>query len=129
MIVRRGALNASRRSIRPELPARKAKAEATGKKPGGKPPQPPVEDPLPTHQIIASLGRRWVQAVLQRPGGGGGYSLLVVVIDLEQAAKEKQQLEPMLADSGYFSATNVTTYEAANIVPLIATRREVHHPS
>ena len=56
-------------------------------------------------------------------------SLLVVAIDLEQAAKEKQQLEPMLADSGYFSATNVTTYEAANIVPLIATRREVHHPS
>ena len=34
-----------------KLKARAAKAEATGKKPGGKPPQPPVEGPLPTDQI------------------------------------------------------------------------------
>jgi hypothetical protein len=34
-----------------KLAARQAKAEATGKKPGGKPPQPPVEGARPTDQI------------------------------------------------------------------------------
>jgi hypothetical protein len=34
-----------------KLAARRAKTVATGKKPGGKPPQPPVEGPLPTDQI------------------------------------------------------------------------------
>jgi transposase len=34
-----------------KLAARRAKTAATGKKPGGKPPQPPVEGPLPTDQI------------------------------------------------------------------------------
>ena len=65
-------------------------------------------------------------------------SLLVVATDVVQAANDKQQLEPMveklkalpeelgqvatlLADNGYFSAANVTTCEATNIVPLIAT--------
>ena len=73
-------------------------------------------------------------------------SLLVVATDVVQAANDKQQLEPMmeqlkalpdelgqvetlLADNGYFSAANVMACEAANIVPLIATGREVHHPS
>ena len=93
------------------------------------------------------------------PVAGGGFdqcynaqavvaadSLLVVATDVVQAANDKQQLEPMveklkalpdelgqvetlLADNGYFSAANVTACEAANIVPLIATGREVHHPS
>ena len=66
------------------------------------------------------------------------HSLLVVATDVVQAANDKQQLEPMveklkalpeelgqvetlLADNGYFSAANVTTCEATNIVPLIAT--------
>jgi hypothetical protein len=34
-----------------KLTARKAKEKATGKKPGGKPPQPPVEGAQPTDQI------------------------------------------------------------------------------
>ena len=34
-----------------KLAAREAKFAATGEKPGGKPPQPPVEGPLPTDQI------------------------------------------------------------------------------
>jgi sRNA-binding protein len=38
------------------LATRKAKAEATGKKPSGKPPQPPVEGPLPTDQINLTEG-------------------------------------------------------------------------
>jgi transposase len=136
------------------LAARKAKAEATGKKPGGKPPQPPVEGPLATDQINLTDEESRIM-----PVAGGGFdqcynaqavvatdSLLVVATDVVQAANDKQQLEPMverlktlpeelgqvetlLADNGYFSAANVTTCEATNIVPLIATGREVHHPS
>jgi hypothetical protein len=34
-----------------KLAARAAKTEATGRKPGGKPPQPPVEGPLPTDRV------------------------------------------------------------------------------
>jgi transposase len=137
-----------------KLAARKAKAEATGKKPSGKPPQPPVEGPLATDQINLTDEESRIM-----PVAGGGFeqcynaqavvaadSLLVVATDVVQAANDKQQLEPMveklkalpeelgqvetlLADNGYFSAANVTTCEATNIVPLIATGREVHHPS
>ena len=139
---------------RAKIEAREAKIEATGKEPGGKPPQPPVEGPLPTDQINLTDEESRIMAV-----AGGGFdqcynaqavvaadSLLVVVTDVVQAANDKQQLEPMveqlkalpdelgqvetlLADNGYFSAANVTACEAANIVPLIATGREVHHPS
>ena len=34
-----------------------------------------------------------------------------------------------MADSGYFSATNVTACQAAGIDPLIALEREGHHPT
>ena len=73
-------------------------------------------------------------------------SLLVVAVDVVQAANYKQQLEPMLnqivamievlgkaetmlADNGYLSAANVAACEAAAVQPLIAKGREAHHPS
>jgi transposase len=137
-----------------KLAERAAKTEATGKKPGGRPPQPPVEGALPTDQINLTD-----EASRIMPVAGGGFeqcynaqaavaadSLLVVAIDVVQAANDKQQLEPMveqlkalpeelgavetlLADNGYFSAANVTACDAAKIVPLIATGRQAHHPS
>jgi hypothetical protein len=71
-------------------------------------------------------------------------SLLVVAADVVQAPNDKRQLAPMLdklaalpedlgqpetllADTGYFSATNVQACGAAGIAPLIALGRE--HPS
>ena len=137
-----------------KLAERAAKAEATGKTPRGRPPQPPVEGPLPSDQINLTD-----EASRIMPMAGGGFeqcynaqavvaagSLLVVAIDVVQAANDKQQLEPMveklkappeelgkpetfLADNGYFSAANVTACEAGNIAPLIATGRQAHHPS
>ena len=92
------------------------------------------------------------------PVAGGGFdqcynaqaavaagSLLVVAVDVVQAANDKQQLEPMLgkigalpddlgapetllADAGYFSAANVAACAAAGIEPLIAMGRQPHHP-
>ena len=136
-----------------KLAAREAKAAATGRKPGGKPPQPPVEGPLPTDQVNLTD-----EASRIMPVAGGGFeqcynaqavvvadSLLVVATDVVQAANDKQQLQPMLnkvtalpdelgevdtmlADSGYFSAANVVACATAQIEPLIAMGRQPHYP-
>jgi len=136
------------------MAARAAKTKATGKKPGGKPPEPPAPGPRPTDQINLTDEESRIM-----PIAGGGFdqcynaqaavaagSLLVVAAKVVQAPNDKQQLEPMLgvlqnlpdaigqpdtllADNGYFSATNVAACEAAGIEPMIATGREVHHPS
>ena len=134
-----------------KLAARDAKTAAPGN-PGGKPPQPPTEGPLPSDQINLTDEDSRVM-----PVAGGGFeqcynaqaavaagSLLVVAVDVVQAPNDKQQLAPMLgkigalpaelddpetllADTGYFSATNVETCEKAGIEPLIAMGRQPHH--
>ena len=136
-----------------KLAVREAKAEATGKKPGGRPLQPPVEAALPTDQINLTDEDSRIM-----PVAGGGFeqcynaqavvaagSLLVVATAVTQAANDKRQLQPMLdkvtelpdelgeveamlADSGYFSAANVTACAAAKIEPLIAMGRQPHYP-
>lgn len=137
-----------------KMAARAAKTEATGKKPGGKPPEPPTEGARPTDQVNLTDEESRIM-----PVAGGGFeqcynaqavvaagSLLVVATDVTQATNDKQQLEPMLnkinelpeglgkaetllADNGYFSEANVKACEAAKVEPLIATGREAHHPS
>ena len=136
-----------------KLAARAAKTAATGKNPGGKPPQPPTQGPQPTDQINLTDEESRIMSV-----AGGGFeqcynaqavvaegSLLVVALDVVQAANDKQQIEPMLgkidalpeelgkvetllADTGYFSARNVAACEAVGIEPLIAMGRQPHHP-
>ena len=136
-----------------KMAAREAKIAATGKTPGGKPPAPPVEGPLPTDQINLPDEDSRIM-----PVAGGGFeqcynaqavvaagSLLVLANDVTQAANDKQQIEPMLgklgalpdamgkpenllADAGYFSAANVEACERAGIAPLIAMGRQPHHP-
>ena len=136
-----------------KLAAREAKTAATGKKPGGKPPQSPVEGPLPTDQINLTDEESRIM-----PVAGGGFeqcynaqaavaadSMLIVAQDVVQAVNDKQQIEPMLnqidtlpdelgevdtllADTGYFSAANVAACTAAGIDPLIAMGRQPHHP-
>src|SRR5271155_1635814 len=129
-------------------------AEASGKKPGGQPPAPPVTGPGLSDQINLTD-----EASRIMPVAGGGFeqcynaqavvmadSLLVVATDVTQAANDKQQLEPMLSklaalpadlgapqkmlgDNGYFSAANVAACAAAGIEPLLALGRAPHHPS
>jgi transposase len=136
-----------------KLAAREAKAATTGKKPGGKPPQPPVEGPLPTDQINLTDEESRIM-----PVAGGGFeqcynaqaavaanSLLVVAVSVVQSPNDKQQIEPMLnqidslpdelgkmdtllADTGYFSAANVSACVASGIDPLIAMGRQPHYP-
>src|SRR6202035_4654623 len=132
---------------------RDAKTKATGKKPGGKPPAPPAEGPLPTDQINLTDEDSRIM-----PVAGGGFeqcynaqaavaadSLLVLAANVVQAPNDKQQIAPMLndidtlpdehgnadtllADTGYFSAANVAACDAAGIEPLIAMGRQPHHP-
>jgi transposase len=137
-----------------KLAAREAKAKATGKKPGGKPPQPPAEGALPTDQINLTDEESRIM-----PVAGGGFeqcynaqavvatdSLLVIAAQVVQAPNDKQQVEPMLkqiealpaelgkpdtllADTGYFSEANVMRCAAAQIDPVIARDRQSHYPS
>ena len=136
-----------------KLAARAARTEATGKKPGGKPPEPPTEGPLPKDQINLTDEESRIM-----PVAGGGFdqcynaqaavaagSLLVVASDVVQAPNDKQQIEPtleklgalpdalgdvesLLADTGYFSGANVEACEKAGVKPVIAMGRQPHHP-
>jgi transposase len=137
-----------------KMAQRAAKTAATGKKPSGRVPQPPVEGPLPTDQVNLTDEESRIM-----PVAGGGFeqcynaqavvvagSLLVIAADVVQAPNDKQQLEPMLdkiadlpdalgkvgellADNGYFSEGNVNACAAAGIDPVIAMGRETHHPA
>ena len=135
-----------------KLAARAAKEKATGRKPGGKPPAPPAEGPLPGDQVNLTDEESRIM-----PISGGGFeqcynaqaavaedSLLVVANGVCQAPNDKRELEPMLAktsalpeelgkaetmlaDNGFFSEANVKACAAAGIEPLIAMNRDSHH--
>ena len=135
-----------------KLAARAAKTAATGKKPGGKPPQPPTAGPLPQDQInltdeesriMPSVGGGFEQSYNAQAAVAAG-SMLVVAVDVAQAPNDKQQLEPMLdklaelpeemgkvgellADNGYFSEDNVNACASRGIEPVIAMGRQAHH--
>jgi transposase/IS5 family transposase len=136
-----------------KLAAREAKAAASGKKPGGKAPKPPEPGPRAKDQINLTDEASRIMVV-----AGGGFeqcynaqavvdteTMLVLVPQVTQAANDKQQVVPMVeklqalpaglnrpdhlvADAGYFSAANVDACEAAGIAPLMAVKRDEHHP-
>ena len=136
-----------------KIKAREDKTERTGKKPGGKPPAPPSTGVRPTDQInltdadsriMPAKGEGFEQSYNAQAAVDTG-SMLVVAINVAQAANDKQQLEPMLkelaglpealcsvkhvlADNGYFSAANVEHCVNAKIEPMLAAGRDAHHP-
>lgn len=131
---------------------RDAKAKETGKKPGGKPPKPPAPGVQATEQINLTDEESRIM-----PVAGGGFeqaynaqaavdagSLLVVAAAVTQAANDKEQVVPMLAqlaalperlgkvdqllaDTGFCSGKNVAACEQSAIEPLIALARDEHH--
>jgi transposase len=89
---------------RAKLAARDEKTAASGKKPGGSPPAPPLEGPQPKDQINLTDEDSRIM-----PVAGGGFeqcynaqavvateSLLVIATDVVQAPNDKQQIAPML---------------------------------
>ena len=136
-----------------QMAARAKKEAATGKKPGGKPPKPPEADPRADDQINLTDEASRIMKV-----AGGGFeqcynaqalvdteSMLILVPHVSQDTNDKQQVAPMvdklqanpeglnqpgtlLADTGYFSEKNVESCVDAKITPLIAVKRDQHHP-
>lgn len=137
-----------------KMAQREAKKKETGKKPGGKPPKPPVAGARATDQLNLTDEESRIM-----PVSGGGFeqaynaqaavdtkSLLIMVPAVSQAPNDKEQVIPMLeqitalpeelgkvekllADTGFCSAKNVQACEAAGIEPLFALGRDEHHPS
>jgi transposase len=137
-----------------KLAARAEQAKLSGKKPGGRPPEPPTGGVREKDQINLTDEDSRIMKV-----AGGGFeqcynaqavvaagSLLVVANAVTQAGNDKQQLAPMLeklkalpqhlgrcqrllADNGYLSEANVERCAAARIEPLIALGRTRHHVS
>jgi transposase/IS5 family transposase len=136
-----------------KMAARTEKEETTGKKPGGKPPTPPEAGPRADDQINLTDEESRIMKV-----AGGGFeqcynaqavvdteSMLILALHVTQATNDKEQVEPMvekmqanpeglnqpetlLADTGYFSQKNVAACIKAKITPLIAVKRDEHHP-
>ena len=136
-----------------KIARRHAKEEATGKKPGGKPPKAPEPGPKSADQINLTD-----EASRIMPVAGGGFeqaynaqaavdaaTMLVIATGVTQAPNDKEQITPMLetlaaqpetlgtveriiADTGFFSGKNLQACEAAKIDPLIAVARDEHHP-
>jgi len=137
-----------------KLAARAEQEKRTGKKPRGRPPEPPTGGVKDTEQVNLTDEESRIMKV-----AGGGFdqcynaqavvatgSLLIVATEVTQAPNDKTQLQPMieklktlpqelgrakriLADNGYFSEANVEACEAARIEPLIAMGRSSHHLS
>ena len=91
-----------------KLAAREAKAAATGKKPRGKPPAPPVEGAQPKDQINLTDEDSRIM-----PVAGGGFdqcynaqavvateSLLVIAGEVVQAPNDKQQMSCRKTSAG-----------------------------
>ncbi len=137
-----------------KLAARAEQEKRTGKKPTGRPPEPPTGGVSEQDQInLTDEDSR----IMKLPGGRFDQcynaqavvaigSMLVVASAVTQAGNDKQQLAPMLeklkalpkplgrprrmlADNGYFSEANLERCEAAKIEPLIALGRTAHHVS
>src|SRR6266702_3862609 len=137
-----------------KLAARADHEKRTGKKPRGRPPEPPtggVKDKDQVNltdedsRIMKVTGEGFDQCYNAQAVVATG-SMLIVAADVTQAANDKGQLLPMveklqalpeelgrtkriLADNGYFSQGNVEECAAAKIEPLIAMGRTPHHMS
>jgi transposase len=135
------------------LAARAQQEAERGKKPGGQGPKPPQAGPRADDQVNLTDAESRIM-----PASGGGFeqsfnaqavvdteSMLILATHVSQATNDKEQVEPMLkkvqanpeglnqpetwlADSGYYSEQNVTACVAAKIEPLIAVKRDAHHP-
>ena len=134
--------------------ARAKKTEETGKKPKGKQPKPPTAGPSAKDQVNLTDEESRIM-----PISGGGFeqtynaqaavdtkSKLIITAHITQQSNDKLELEPtlknlnalpkqlgtvtkLLADSGYFSETNVNACIGEDITPYIAVDRQSHNRS
>ena len=135
-----------------KLADRQAKEQESGKKARGKQPKPPEPGPRDKDQVNLTDEESRIM-----PVSGGGFeqcynaqasvdveSMLIVGQHLSQNPNDKQEITPalealialprslgtleaLLADTGYFSETNVESCQEANISPLISVNRDKHN--
>lgn len=134
-----------------KIARRKAKEERTGKKPGGRPPKAPSAEPRAKDQIslidedsrIMPSNEGFKQSYNAQAGVDAD-THLIVEQHISQQPNDKQEVGPalerlqqlpdelgqanvILADTGYFSESNVDQCEAANITPYITAGRQGHN--
>lgn len=137
-----------------KVAARTKKAGETGKKPKGKQPKSPTAGPSSKDQVNLTDEESRIM-----PVSGGGFeqtynaqaavdteSKLIVTAHITQQSNDKLELKPtlknlaalpkqlgtvteLLADSGYFSETNVNACVGEEITPYIAVDRQSHNRS
>jgi len=133
-----------------KIDKREEKEKKSGKKPGGKPPKPPIAGAKDKDQINLTDEESRIM-----PTAGGGFeqaynaqasaehdSRLIIQAHVTQNANDKQEvavslkwftqhplLKPplFLADAGYFSENNITLCEKENITPYISFGKEKHN--
>lgn len=135
-----------------KMQARKEKARRTGRKPPGRPPQPPAPGPRDKDQYNFTDPDSRIMKNSTNQGFDQHYnpqlatdqdSLLIVANTLSNHPNDQDELELTLEaipdelgtpaaaalDNGYFSADNIAACKQRGIEPYIATGREPHHKS
>ena len=137
-----------------KIAKRKAKEKQTGKKTRGKAPKPSIAGPRDKDQVNLTDAESRIM-----PISGGGFeqcynaqacvdidTMLIVGQHLTQKPNDKLEIQPalnelsalptqlgtidaILADTGYYSATNVEKCLNNKILPYISSGRDKHHPS
>jgi hypothetical protein len=145
---RKRASSAEQAEYERKKSARQARAERTGRKPGGKPPKPPEPGPKPKDQVNLTDAESRIM-----PTAGGGFEQaynaqagvdtathLIVEQHATDHPNDKQEIAPalerldalpevlgavdaLLADTGYHSQENLERCEAAGTEPYIAEAR------
>ena len=133
---------------------RAAKEQATGKKAKGKKPVVPLPEPIAKDQVNLTDEESRIMPI---SGGGFGQcynaqacvdidSMLIVTNHLTIHTNDKKEIIPtidnikklpegiadikdLLADTGYHSKENIQSVISSDINPLIAEKRDKHHPS
>lgn len=146
-------LAAEQQAYEAKVAARQAREKKTGKKPGGRPPKPPTSGVRESDQVSLTDEE---SRIMKTSGGGFEQAFnaqaltdvqtkLIVGAFVAQHPNDIKQIEPalaslqqlpealgraehLLADTGYCSQDNVRRCEAAGLTPLIASKRDVHHP-
>jgi transposase len=135
-----------------KLREREEKARQTGRKPGGRPPEPPTPGPRdqdqynftdPDSRIMKNSTNKGVDQHYNTQVAVDQDSFLIVANTLSNHPNDKGEAIPTLdaiptevgkptagaLDNGYFSANTIAQMEARGIDPYIATGREPHHHS
>jgi len=137
-----------------KLAERAQKEQKTGKKSGGREPMPPKAGPDAKDQVnltdeesrIMPTSSGGFEQAFNVQAGVDTASKLIVSAHVTQHPNDKQELDPtlrnlarlprelgtateLIADSGYFSESNVNACESRQITPYIALGRQHHNQS